>query len=98
LLCGYGYRPLYTVLAYGLALVGFAFIFFGLGVHSHSPEPGWQALWDSFLVSLSAIHGRTVSEELGQWTGVAWVAAVESVFGIVIEGIIIGIVIHRLTR
>lgn len=57
-----------------------------------------HALWDSFLVSLSAIHGRAVFEQLGAWTPAAWVAAIESVVGIVIEGVFVAILIQRLFR
>jgi hypothetical protein len=95
---GYGYRPLRIVGAYGLVLTVFAAIFWALGIHSFAAEPGWQALWDSFLVSLSAIHGRATFETLGAWTPAAWVAAVESVIGIVIEGVFVAMLIQRLFR
>jgi hypothetical protein len=51
-LCGYGYSLLNITVVYLVVLVLFAVIYWALGVHSHSPEPGWQALWDSFLISL----------------------------------------------
>lgn len=94
-LSGYGYRLWRIAAAYALVLVTFAAIFLILGVHSHSGEPGIQALWDSFLVSLSAIHGRTIFEQLGAWTPAAWMAAVESVVGIVIEGVFVAMLIQR---
>jgi hypothetical protein len=52
-------------------------------------------MWDSFLVSLSAIHGRATFEQLGPWSPAAWVAAGESVIGIVIEGVFVAMLIQR---
>jgi hypothetical protein len=63
--------------------------------HSHPPESGVQSLWDSVLVSLSAIHGRTTFEQLGAWSPAAWVAAIESVVGIVIEGVFVAMLVQR---
>lgn len=94
-LAGYGYRLWRIFIAYGLVLAVFALIFWALGVHSYGAEPWYQALWDSFLVSLSAIHGRAVFEQLGAWTPAAWVAAIESVIGIVIEGVFVAMLIQR---
>jgi len=98
---GYGYRLWRIFFAYGVVLAAFALIFWALGVHSFaaaSAEPWYRSLWDSLLVSLSAIHGRTISEQLGAWTPVAWVAALESVIGIVIEGVFVAMIIQRLFR
>jgi hypothetical protein len=100
-LSGYGYRLWRIFFAYGVVLGIFALIFWALGVHSFvdaGAEPWYQALWDSFLVSLSAIHGRAVFEQLGAWTPAAWVAAIESVVGIVIEGVFVAMLIQRLFR
>jgi uncharacterized protein YjbI with pentapeptide repeats len=95
LLSGYGYRLRRILAAYGAVLVVFALLYAVLGVHSFRGESGVQALWDSFLVSLSAIHGRTTFEQLGAWTPAAWVAAVESVVGIVIEGVFVAMLVQR---
>jgi hypothetical protein len=73
----------------------FTLFYWRMGIHSFRHEPGWRAFVDSFLVSLSAIHGRTTFEQLGAWSGAAWTAAVESVVGIVIEGIFIAMLIQR---
>lgn len=97
-LSGYGYRLGNIFVAYSLVLAIFALIFWVLGVHSFSAEPGWQALWDSVLVSLSAIHGRATFETLGAWSPAAWAAAIESVIGIVIEGVFVAMLIQRLFR
>jgi len=45
-----------------------------------------------------AIHGRTTFETLGAWTPAAWFAAIESVIGIVIEGVFVAMIIQRLFR
>jgi hypothetical protein len=55
-------------------------------------------LWDSFLVSLAAIHGRALLEQIGAWTPAVWVAVVESVGDIVIEGVFVAMLIQRLFR
>ncbi len=94
-LSGYGYRLWRILAAYGVFLLLFTFMYWLMGVHSFSHEPGWQALWDSFLVSLSAIHGRTMFEQVGAWSPAAWVAAIESVVGIVIEGVFVAMLVQR---
>lgn len=80
---------------YGAVLLIFTVIYWLMGVHSFRSESGVQALWDSFLVSLSAIHGRTMFEELGAWTPAAWAAAIESVTGILIEGVFVAVLVQR---
>ncbi len=95
LLSGYGYRLWRILAAYGAALLLFAVIYWPMGVHSFPHESGLQAFWDSFLVSLSAIHGRTTFEQLGAWSPAAWAAAVESVVGIVIEGVFVAMLVQR---
>lgn len=95
LISGYGYRLWRIVATYAAVVLGFSCIYWALGVHSFTHESGIQTLWDSFLVSLTAIHGRTTFEQLGAWSPAAWTAAVESVFGIVIEGIFVAMLIQR---
>jgi hypothetical protein len=94
-LAGYGYRLWRILAAYGLVLAVFTVIYAALGVHSYRGESGVQALWDSFLVSLSAVHGRATFEQLGAWSVAAWVAAVQSVAGIVIEGVFVAMLVQR---
>lgn len=95
LVSGYGYRLKRILITYAAAVLCFALLYWALGVHSAPHESGIQALWDSLLVSLSAIHGRTTFEQLGAWSPAAWAAAVESVFGIVIEGVFVAMLIQR---
>jgi hypothetical protein len=94
-LSGYGYRLGRILLAYGATLALFTGVYWLLGIHSFQGESGAQALWDAFLVSLSAIHGRTTFEQLGAWTPAAWTAAVESVVGILIEGVFVAMLVQR---
>src|SRR5262249_3779072 len=96
LVAGYGYRLWRVLAGYGAVLLGFTVLYWLAGVHSSLGEPRLRALWDSFLVSLSAIHGRTTFEQLGPWSFPAWVASVESVVGIVIEGVFVAVLIQRL--
>jgi hypothetical protein len=94
-LAGYGYRLWRILAAYGLVLAVFTLIYAALGVHSFRGESGAQALRDAFLVSLSAVHGRATFEQLGAWSAAAWVAAVQSVAGIVIEGVFVAMLVQR---
>jgi uncharacterized protein YjbI with pentapeptide repeats len=94
-LSGYGFRLWRILAAYAVVLVTFAMLYWLMGVHSSPHASGLQALWDSFLVSLSAIHGRTMFEQLGAWSPAAWVAAIESVVGIVIEGVFVAMLVQR---
>jgi len=96
LLAGYGYRlPRFVVIVYVGVLVLFTCIYWKLGVHSFHGESPLQAWWDSFLVSISAIHGRTTFEQLGAWSYAAWFAGIESIVGIVIEAVFVAMLIQR---
>lgn len=94
-LSGYGFRLWRILAAYGATLLGFACLYWVMGVHSFPHEPGWRAFVDSFLVSFAAIHGRAAFEQLGAWSPAAWTAALQGVFGIVIEGVFIAMLIQR---
>ncbi len=94
-LSGYGFRLSRILAAYGGVLAFFTVVYWLMGVHSFPRESGMQALWDSFLVSLSTIHGRAAFEPPERWSLAAWVAAVESVVGIVIEGVFIAMLVQR---
>ena len=95
LVSGYGYRLWRIFATYAAVVLVFGAVYWALGVHSFPHESGIQALWDSLLVSLSAIHGRATFEQLGAWSPAAWSAAVESVLGIVVEGVFIAMLIQR---
>jgi hypothetical protein len=96
-LAGYGYRLSRILIAYGLVLIVFAAIFLSVGLPL---APGThlttlQAVMAALQMSLTAIHGRVFFEQLWLGSTLAWAAAVESVFGIVIEGVFVAMLIQR---
>ncbi len=91
-LSGYGYRLGRILFAYGLALVLFAAGYFAAGQWLGGTHLTW---YESLLVSLTAIHGRVFFTQFGLDSLQSWVAAVESVVGIVIEGVFVAMLIQR---
>jgi len=77
LLAGYGYRPLRSVVAYVLLILGFAAAFYALG----------HLLWyEALVVSLTAFHGRGFfSQQYQPGDPQSIIAAVEAVVGLLIE-------------
>jgi hypothetical protein len=96
-MAGYGYRLSRILIAYALVLTVFAAIFYavGLPVPPTTHLTTLQAVADAFQLSLTAVHGRVFFEQLGLGSAVAWTAAIESVFGIVIEGVFVAMLIQR---
>jgi hypothetical protein len=95
LLSGYGYRLSRIFIAYVLIVLAFATIYFIIGLpHAHPVSDG-EAARDALLVSLTALHGRVFQEQLGTFTAAAWIAAAESICGIVVEGIFVAMLIQR---
>ncbi len=77
LLAGYGYRPLRSVIAYLLIILGFAVSYYALG-HLH-----W---YEALVVSLTAFHGRGFFSQLYQpGDPQSILAAIEAVLGLLIE-------------
>jgi hypothetical protein len=95
LLAGYGYRLWRILAAYGLTLAGCAGVYCALGLPNQEHLSTFQAVANAFQVSLTAIHGRVFLEQFGLGSALAWVAAVESVVGIVIEGVFIAMLVQR---
>jgi hypothetical protein len=91
-LAGYGYRLGRILVAYGLALVLFATSYYAIGqwFGGTSLSP-----YESFIVSLTAIHGRVFITSFGLDSLQSLVAAIESVVGIVIEGVFVAMLIQR---
>jgi uncharacterized protein YjbI with pentapeptide repeats len=91
-LAGYGYRLWRILVAYGLALVVFAAAYFASGQWLGGTHLAW---YEALLVSLTAIHGRVFFSSFGLDSVQSWVAAAESVVGIVIEGVFVAMLIQR---
>jgi uncharacterized protein YjbI with pentapeptide repeats len=95
LLSGYGYRLSRILIAYVLIVFTFAAIYYVIGLPHAQPVSDIEAAKDALLVSLTALHGRVFQEQLGTFTPAAWIAAVESICGIVVEGIFVAMLIQR---
>jgi len=93
-LAGYGYRLRRIFVVYGLAVTVFAVIYFLLGIPTDPATTMPGHVLNAFLVSLTAIHGRVFFEQFN-FTAQAWVAAFESIVGIVIEGVFVAMLIQR---
>jgi uncharacterized protein YjbI with pentapeptide repeats len=94
LLAGYGYRLERILLTYVLTISAFAAVYFTMGVPDGFPHDT-MPLVDAFQVSITAIHGRVFFEQLTLGSAVAWVAAAESIIGIVIEGVFTAMLVQR---
>jgi len=73
----------------------FAIVYLLLGLPHDHPVSPQQAAFDALLISVTAIHGRALREQLGTFSEPAWVASVESVVGILIEGVFVAMLIRR---
>jgi uncharacterized protein YjbI with pentapeptide repeats len=93
-LAGYGYRLERIIIAYVLMVSAFAAVYVTIGVPGGFPQ-GTMPLVDAFQVSITAIHGRVFFEQLTLGSTVAWVAAAESIVGIVIEGVFTAMLVQR---
>lgn len=91
-MAGYGYRLSRIALAYGLVVatftVGYLFSDLASGgvVASGSGTALAQAALNALQISLNAIHGRVFFAQFGLDTLQSWLATIDSIFGIVIEG------------
>jgi hypothetical protein len=94
-LAGYGYRLACIFVAYLLTLLLFAFAYYAAGAWLGASHLEW---YEALLVSLTAIHGRVFITTFGLNSVQAWIAAIESVVGIVIEGVLVAMIIQRLFR
>jgi uncharacterized protein YjbI with pentapeptide repeats len=90
-LAGYGYKLGRILIAYFITLAVFGAAFYAFGLWQ-GPVLTW---YQSLLVSLTAVHGRVFFEQFGLNSALSWVAAVESVVGIVIEGVFVAMLVQR---
>jgi hypothetical protein len=95
-LAGYGYRLRRIFIVYGLAVLLFAVGYFlAGGVTPQAHLSLQQQMLDALQVSLNAIHGRVFFTQLGLDTLQSWLATLESIVGIVIEGVFVAMLIQR---
>jgi hypothetical protein len=91
-LSGYGFRLWRILAAYEVVVATFALAYFLLGLVS-APHLAW---YDALLASFTDIHGRVPVNgifKMHSWQ--EWPAALESVTGIVTEGVFIAMLIQR---
>ncbi|MGZ3681663.1 MAG: pentapeptide repeat-containing protein, partial [Ktedonobacterales bacterium] len=92
LLAGYGYRMGRIIIAYLLVVGSAAVAYYVCGQLGYEPKlDAAQAL----LVSVTAFHGRVFSEQFSITTPQAWVAAIEAVLGLLVEGVFIAMLTQR---
>lgn len=94
-LAGYGYRLQRIFITYILTLTVFALAYYVIGLPNEHTTTLLQQVTDAYQVSLTAIHGRTFFEQFGIGSNLAWVAATESVCGLVIEAVFTSMLVQR---
>jgi pentapeptide repeat protein len=94
-LAGYGYRLQRILGAYVLTLTAFALVYFVVGLPNEHATTLLQQIADAYQVSLTAIHGRTFFAQFGVGSSLEWVAAIESVWGLVIEAVFTSMLVQR---
>jgi len=93
-LAGYGYRLGRILLAYAIILLTFALAYYLTGILV--PGSGKPLAWyEALLVSFTAIHGRVFIGQFGLDSVYSWIAGIEAVAGIVIEGVFVAMLIQR---
>jgi uncharacterized protein YjbI with pentapeptide repeats len=81
-LAGYGYKPVRSLIAYVVLVLGFAVAYYGLG-QTTAPHLQW---YEALVVSLTAFHGRGFfSQQFSPGAPQSILAAAEAVVGLVIE-------------
>jgi hypothetical protein len=92
LISGYGYRPVRSLIAYVLVILGFAATYFALGGGN-----GQAVTWnEAIVISMTAFHGRGFFSAVFQPGDLqAAVAAVEAFIGLLIEIVLIATFTQR---
>jgi hypothetical protein len=90
-IAGYGYQLWRILAAYWLTLTGFAVAFYVAGLFSAPQLTPYEAA----IVSFTAIHGRVFLGQFGLDSTLSLIAGIEAVFGIVIEGVFVAMLIQR---
>jgi uncharacterized protein YjbI with pentapeptide repeats len=91
LLGGYGYRMWRILAAYALVVGVAAMSYYLLGQHG-TPHMLWP---EALLTSITAFHGRVFADQFAPGSPQAWVAALEAVCGLVVEGVFIAMLAQR---
>jgi hypothetical protein len=85
LIAGYGYRPLRTLLIYLCAIAGFAVEYFAV-THTLPTQTAPLVWYEALVLSVSSFHGRGFFQPVHSLGDpVAILAAIEAVFGLLIE-------------
>jgi uncharacterized protein YjbI with pentapeptide repeats len=92
LVSGYGYRPVRSLIAYILVILGFAAAYFALG-GANGQTLSWN---EALVISMTAFHGRGFFSAVFQPGDLqAAVAAVEAFIGLLIEIVLIATFTQR---
>ena len=92
LISGYGYRPVRSLIAYVLVILGFAAAYFALG-GANGQALSWN---EAIVISMTAFHGRGFFSAVFQPGDLqAAVAAVEAFIGLLIEIVLIATFTQR---
>jgi Pentapeptide repeats (8 copies) len=93
---GYGYRLRRVFGVYALVVLLFAISYLLARLLTTHASLTWQAAADAAQISLNAIHGRVFFAQFQLDTFQSWLATIESLLGIVIEGVFVAVLIQRL--
>ncbi|MBV9230147.1 MAG: pentapeptide repeat-containing protein [Chloroflexi bacterium] len=91
LLTGYGYRMWRIIIAYALANLVFASLYFSMGF-SVPPHITWT---HALVLSITAFHGRVFSSPFLPDSPQSTVTAFEAVIGLIFEGVFIAMLTQR---
>jgi uncharacterized protein YjbI with pentapeptide repeats len=93
-LAGYGYRLGRIVVAYITVVAAFALAFLAARYFAGTLID-WVQVGEAAQISLNAIHGRVFFAQLSIDSAQSCIATIESVVGIVIEGVFVAMLIQR---
>lgn len=100
-LTGYGYRMGRILIAYALAVFGFAAVYFALGAGCSAganvcgAQPLWKSLLAALVISVTAFHGRVFSVQPQPASALGVITAVEAIVGLVIESVFIAMLTQK---
>jgi Pentapeptide repeats (8 copies) len=87
-LAGYGYKPVRSLLIYAIIILFFAILYYVLPNNSNLGPRGplWFTWWQALLFSIVSFHGRVQpASDIDVGYTFTWLAAIESILGLVIE-------------